>query len=83
MNTLQKLLSQMRQYVHKDDTGHECRVSSHTVTAWANTIERELANYNRPIVDRETILRPSDSVVAMFQKRAATSSDTSEVKPCS
>lgn len=40
MNELEKVATQMRQYVHTDDTGHECRVSGNTLMAWANTIEQ-------------------------------------------
>ena len=40
MSDLEKVVAQMRQYVHKDDTGHECRADGHTLTSWANTIEQ-------------------------------------------
>lgn len=42
VNDLEKVMQQMRQYVWEDDSGHECRVSSNTVTTWANTIEQYL-----------------------------------------
>lgn len=40
MSDIQKVIAQMRQYVHKGDDGHECRASGHTLTTWANTLER-------------------------------------------
>jgi len=39
---LEKVVAQMRQYIHHGDDGHECRVSGHTITSWANTIEQAI-----------------------------------------
>lgn len=41
-NQLEKVVAQMRQYVHEDDTAFECRASGKTLTAWANTIEQAI-----------------------------------------
>lgn len=40
MDQIKKTVAQMRQYVYPTDGGMECRVSSHTVQSWANTIEQ-------------------------------------------
>lgn len=40
MSDIAKVIAQMRQYVHRDDDGNECRASGHTLTSWANTLER-------------------------------------------
>jgi hypothetical protein len=40
MSGLEKVIAQMRQYVHQNDGGHECRANSDTLTRWANTLER-------------------------------------------
>jgi hypothetical protein len=40
MSDLEKVIAQMRQYVHENDGEHECRASGYTLTSWANTLER-------------------------------------------
>ena len=51
INDATKVIAQIRQYIHDNDTGHECRVSGHTLASWANTLEQSLSDsWNRRMV---------------------------------
>lgn len=51
MSDLEKVVSQMRQYIHADDSGVECRVNGRALELWARTIEKAC----KPVVVLEPI----------------------------
>lgn len=76
MNDLEKVIKQMRQYIREDDIGSECRVNSHTVTAWANTLEQAIrkqppAPTYRPFANAEEFKPHRDKWIARKTKGGA------------
>ena len=76
MNDIEKVVAQMRQYGREEDIGTECRVSSHTIATWANTIEKsqvsELLSASKALVHasrcEHMIARLNDEEAAAYER---------------